>query len=190
MDNNHFSSLKNERAQASGTQLGTRPASGHRTCQKCQSRQQHLIFTISAMGAILPSAPALENRKSEARNRCAQVRWGEYQRNGTCQLPQRAFVSSQHFQVSKLLSDSLSLLSRKGIVVSRCEGKRDQSYAYSISVSPSPVSPKANLSAISFTCHLPGVEICRGGGAMGGKGKDNCSLTGPTPQRDDQDPPM
>lgn len=106
MDNNHFSSLEDKRAQASSTKLGNRPAAGRRTCQKCQSRQQHLIFTISAMGAISLSVPALENRKSEARNRCAQVRWGEYQRNCTCQLPKGHLF---HPNTSKSANCSLSL---------------------------------------------------------------------------------
>lgn len=103
-------------------------------------------------------------REQEVRSQ-EQVRSGEVGRiSEELHLPasQRAFVSSQHFQVSKLLSESLSWLSRKDILGSRCEGGRDQGYAYSISVSPSPVSPEANLSAVSFTCHLPGVETCKG----------------------------
>lgn len=39
------------------------------------------IFTISATGSALPSAPALENRKSEARSWCAQVRWRNRHQN-------------------------------------------------------------------------------------------------------------
>lgn len=126
------------------------------------------IFTISATGSALPSAPALENRKSEARSRCAQVRWRNRHQN-CMHGPPRGHPF--HPTTSRWASTTLILCHCSPGV-----GGRTNKARHTPSFS-STTNPKANLSATIFTCHLPEEETCRRGGIVGGQGRDNCFLS-------------
>lgn len=152
----------------------TRPASGHRTLHKYKSRQ--CVFTISATGAVLLSAPALPREQEvESQEQVCSGEVGRMPEAPASPPSSGAFVSPHRSQVGRRLSDSLSLLCGKGIR-SRCGGKRDQSYTCAIRVSPPPDPPSGSL--VTFLMQIP----AGGGGVVGGQKRDDCSPTGPTAQ--------
>lgn len=74
--------------------------------------------------------------------------WGNGRNRGgelQARASSRAFLPSHCFQVGKELSGALSSPSGEGVPASRCEGRRDQSGAYSVSVP----APKANHVSLS-----------------------------------------
>lgn len=152
----------------------TRPASGHRTLHKYKSRQR--VFTISATGAVLLSAPALPREQEvESQEQVCSGEVGRMSEAPASPPSSGAFVSPHRSQVGRCLSDSLSLLCGKGIR-SRCGGKRDQSYTCAIRVSPPPDPPSGSL--VTFLMQIPAGGV----GVVGGQKRDDCSPTGPTAQ--------
>lgn len=88
----------------------------------------------------------------------------------------KSSIPSQCFQVGRHLSDAPSLLSREGILASRCGGKKEQSHACPTTVSPPPVLRQICLpssSPITFLTQKP----AQGGGVLVGQGRDNGSLS-------------
>lgn len=136
---------------------------GSNNAPQYKSWEQHLHYLCCGVCCAPCTCP--REQAAGAGSRCARF-----------MAFSKSSIPSQCFQVGRHLSDAPSLLSREGILASRCGGKKEQSHACPTTVSPPPVLRQIFLpssSPITFLTRKP----AQGGGVLVGQGRDNCSLS-------------